>query len=47
MMELEEVTMPAMSEATQTPVTAGSAAYIGTYELAEDGFWAAQVVEVP
>jgi predicted RNase H-like HicB family nuclease len=39
--------MPVMDDATKQPVMVGDTSYMGTFELGDDGFWAAQVVEVP
>jgi predicted RNase H-like HicB family nuclease len=39
--------MTFVSDTQTAPVESGSATYIATFELGEDGWWAAQVVEVP
>ena len=39
--------MNVMDEPARSRVTIGNATYLATFELGEDGFWAAQVVEVP
>ena len=39
--------MSIVSKTRTVPVESGSATYTATFELGEDGWWAAQVVEVP
>ena len=39
--------MTFVSETQTAPVESDSATYTATFELGEDGWWAAQVVEVP
>ena len=39
--------MTFVSDTQTAPIQSGSATYTATFELGEDGWWAAQVVEVP
>ena len=39
--------MSVVSDTRTAPVESGSANYTATFELGEDGWWAAQVVELP
>jgi len=39
--------MSSVSETPIAPIEFGSATYTATFELGEDGWWVAQVVEVP